>query len=290
MNRVWIWLLGVALVLCGCAGGGGGGGTASVTGTVLWIPTNGAPNPAATVQIGSRAVLTNLVDGSFVQTAPVGTNSLLVSYTPPAGTPVTFTFHVPAVASNSDVGQLVIGPEKVTIRGRIISSETGLPVVGAHVTFGGQFGLSGSDGTFSLSEVGFSSSALANFLTLTGRVTATGFLPVTFGASSGPVSGVVQVGDLAMPPQSSDVPPTLPGNLSGRILPSGSAATTIVRVFDTGGTPLRQFTVGSSGQFAFWLPAGTYTLRATNGALTSGDVTVTITSVDTPIVRDLTLS
>lgn len=289
--KIWLLvLIAFVLVILGCGGGGGAVTSYTVTGTVIWLPTNDIPNPAAATQIGAAARATSLVDGSFVQPAPAGSASMLVSYVPPAETPVAFTFRFPAVTGNTDLGQLVLGPEKTTVTGRVLAADTGSPISGVQVFFGGQYAVSNSLGVFNILDVGYSSSALANFFTITGRTSATGYLPVTFGPSTAAVAGVVDVGDLQLPPTSTDTPPGIPGNLFGTVGPAGSAPGTVVRVFSTGASPIRQFTVGSDRKYAFWLAAGTYTIRATNGSLSSGDVSVTVASVDVPVTRDLTLN
>src|SRR5688572_10897098 len=121
--RYLLCLLVLLIALTGCGGGGGGntgGGTgATITGRVLRVDTGGATNPPASVQVGSRSTLTSVVDGSFSLAVPPGTTSVLVDTQSSLGV---FTFTFPAASGTQDVGDLWVGPEKVTLSGRVLDS------------------------------------------------------------------------------------------------------------------------------------------------------------------------
>lgn len=282
----------VALVLIVACGGGGGSVVPSVTlsGTVLWLPAGGAPNPGATVQVGNKFVLTNTSDGSFSLAVPRGTSSITVAYTPPAGAPVSFLFEFPAAQQNTDIGDLVIGPSKVVVTGRVVSAADNSAVPAAAVSFAGRSATSNAQGVFNLSDVAYDPNSLTAFLGLEGRASKTGFFPATFNPSSGATNSVVNVGDAVLPVDSGSDPPSLPGNLVGTVRPQNLAAGTLVKVF-SGNTQVRQATLSADGQFAFWLAAGTYTItynNPTNGTA-AADKSVSVSQGNTIVRADATL-
>lgn len=294
MKNLLLLIVGVlfASLLASCGGGGGGGGQAfvSVTGTVLWLPTAAAPSPSALVQIGGNSVSTNAGDGSFVLSAPTGATSVVVLYQSSASAVYSFRFEFPALTENNDLGELVIGPEKVAVVGNVYSSADGSPVRGAKVTFGGRIGLTDSTGRFSLADVAYDSNNVAQFLALEGRASADGFFSRTFYPTTPAVSNVVTIDDVLLPSDSGTDPPALPANIEGFVSPSASAAGTVVTLLQAG-VPVRRFTVGTSRYYGFWVVPGTYTLafaNPTNG-LSAPDETVVLAATNQIVRRDVTL-
>lgn len=293
MNRLLILLTLLAAFALGCGGGGGGtggGGSTVITGRVVWLPTGSAPSPSATVQIGSRSVPSDPSDGSFQLSIDPGATQVTVVYSPPGGATVSFTFTVPALTADTDLGDLWIGPEKVTVVGKVLSAADGAPVSGALVRFGGQTGLSGADGSFSLSPVAYSKDDLGVFLGIEGQASRPGFLAGSFLAQSEAVGGVVDVGEVLLTPESSNEPPGLPTNLFGRVFPAEDAPGTVITLLQ-GGNPIRQATVGSDQRYRFWAEPGTYTLRFANpnNGKSAPDRQVTLNSPDDQVEVDVTL-
>lgn len=288
MKHLFIFFA-LMLTLVGCGGGGGGAAiTYTVTGVVKWLPTNAPPNPSATVISSLASVATNASDGSFVISAPSGTTSLLVTFTPVGQAPIAFTFRFAALAGNTDLGELFLANQKVSLRGRVVASDTGGGISGARISFAGQQVLTDSSGNYDLLDVAYDPAALANFQSITGRASANAYLAATFGAASAPVGGVVAMDDIALIPQSSDTPPGVPGNIYGSVTPAVSAVgTTVVLYFNA--IPVRQFTVGTDRQYYFWVLPGTYSLRATQGSLTVPDTAVTLSFIQAPVKKDLVL-
>lgn len=286
-----------ACLLIGCGGGGGGGGstgggqTRTLVGRVLWVPTGAPTNPASTVQVGSVTATTNLNDGSFEIAAPEAAADVVVVFRPtPGATPVVFTFPIPAGTGITDVGDLWIGPETVVVVGRVVSTVDDSGVANADVSFAGRTVKTSVDGTWTLQGIAYSSTDLASFLGIQGRVTKAGFNATLFFPSQGAIGGVVTIPDIRMSPESDPNPPPTPHNLWGTVSPAQLAPGTIVQLRENGQT-VRQFTVGSDGRYFFWVVAGNYVIRASNpgNGTSAADQSVSLPTNDTVIRKDVAL-
>lgn len=290
VKRLLLIVLAVFL-LAGCGGGGGGTGggggptTVTIFGRVIWIVNGGSPSPAATVRIGTASTTTNAADGGFTLDVPSGATSLTVSTTV-GGVPIIRTFAFPAAAASTDVGDLFIGPEEVSVTGRAVSSASGSGIAGAKVTLGGRSATAGADGRFTISGVAYSSTSLAVFLGLQGVASATSYFNGFFAPPASAVGGVVAVGDVPLVPTGGITPPPLPANLSVTVAPSGSGS--VVEVL-SGAVVIRTQTADSAGKASFWLPVGTYTVRAAKAAQ-SGSSPVTIITTNSQTSINVTLS
>lgn len=277
-----------ALVILACGGGGGGGGggqTATISGRVLSVVTGGATSPRSTVTVGSTTITTQ-TDGSFEIVAPQGTSSLLVDTLSAWGT---FTFTFPGASGTVDVGDLFVGPQKVTLKGKVISSATDLPIEGAAVSFAGRHGETGADGKFSLANVAYNSASQTVFWGIAGDVKALNFFATQFSAQPHvSVLGVVTVDDIRMTPADDINPPPTPFNIWGRVSPTASGPGSIATLKESG-VPVRIYNVGSDSFYRFWVPPGSYTIEVVNGALT-GSATATLTTTNEKIRRDVTLN
>lgn len=265
----------LTLGLVGCGGGGGGSQPkATVVGRVLNVETGGPPNPQASIQSGASSVLTSISDGSFQLSVNQGTASLTVDTRTVAFGVWTFT--IPSATGVTDVGDLWVGPERVTLRGIVRNAATEAPVAGAGVTFGGRSGVTNANGEFNLTEVAYSSSTQTAFWGITGGVTATGFFRTEFSAQPNVASGgVVDVGVISLTATSDPNPPGPPFNLWGTVSAPGGPSGAVVRLF-LGGTEVRVFNVGSDGRYQFFIAPGTYTIRASKGSSTAPDISVTL--------------
>lgn len=286
MRNVWLFVL--LLIIAGCGGGGGtgGGAIAQLVGRVLWVESNSATSPAASVTSGSSATTTDLVDGSFVLTVTPGTTSVTVSYSD-GGPPVVFTFNFPAASGTVDLGDLYIGPETVTVHGTVTDSSTGNPLAGATVKLAGRTATTAANGEFNLLNVAYSSASPAAFGDLVGEVSLVNYVTRQFSPPIIEIGGVVEVGTLQITPESVDDPPPAPANLTGTILPVIDGAGATVELLD-GLTVVRTTTADGAGQYRIWAPAGSYTLKATNGPKT-GSVPVTISSPNVQQVVNVTI-
>lgn len=283
MNRIAGFLaLFVALaLLAGCGGGGGGGssgGGGAVVGRVLNIETGGPLSPGATVQAGSNTTTTSVADGSFIVSAPAGTSSVLVDTHALFGV---WTFSVPPVSGTVDAGDLWVGPQKVTLTGRVVSSTNGQPISGATVTFAGRTGTTNAQGIFSLANVAYSNLTQTAFWGVAGTAVADQFFSTTFSAAPSVAdNGVVTVNDVVLTPLSDPNPPDGPYNIIGRVTPSASASGTVVTLEDSGGNPVRVVNVDSTGNYTFWVAPGNYTITYQNGSLSATSQPVTLNSPD----------
>lgn len=279
----------VLLVLFGCGGGGGGGGSsnATVTGRVIQVETGAAPNPAASVQMDAGSVLTDASDGSFQVTTPTGSTTITVdSQTPTTGV---WVFTVPPVTGVTDVGDLWIGPDRITLTGTVRNSADSAPLANAFVTFGGRTGLTDASGVFTLLEVAYSAANQAAFWGIPGSARATGFFKSDFSAAPNlPVAGVVNVGDIFLVPTSDPNPPGVPFNIWGQIAASGGPSGSIVRLKQNG-SDVRVFNVGPDGRYFFFVTPGDYVISASKGASTAPDVPVTLTQPTEVIRRDISI-
>lgn len=278
------------LLLVGCGGGGsgGGGGSTSIVGRVINVVTGAAPNPASSVQVGSSSVLTSTVDGSFTLGVPSGTSAASVD-TQGSGFGV-WNFSFPPASGVSDIGDLWVGPQQVTVTGIVRNSTNNAPVQGSLVSFAGRRGSTGVDGRFTLTNVAYANSTQAAFWGIVGKVQTTGFFATDWSALGHLAnSGVVDVGDILITPLSDPNPPGTPFNIWGQITVAGGPSGTIVRLRQ-GTTDIRVFNVGSDGRYLFFVSPGSYTINATKGTLTAPDQSVTLTQPNEVIRRDFTLN
>ncbi len=283
------------LALAGCGGGGGGGtsgggSTFGVNGRVIWIGTGGPPNPSATIQSGSASTTTNPADGSFSLDAPSGATELTVLFQPDAGDPVAFRFAFPASTEDIDVGDLFIGPSKVNVVGRVVDSNGTAPIAGARVTLAGRSATTATDGTFTLVDVAYDPDAISAFGALEGRAFASGYFPRAFSPIEVPSGGVSSVGDVFLTADSGSDPPPLPQTIFGTVGPANLAPGTVVELL-TGAIVVRRMTVNVSGEYGFWVPPGTYTVRfqnPTNGT-SAPDQAATLATLTDTARRDATL-
>ncbi|MDI9637321.1 carboxypeptidase-like regulatory domain-containing protein [Kamptonema cortianum] len=289
MSRFALFLLLLASCfgLTSCGGGGGGSSTiVNVVGQILWIETGSGTNPASTVRIGDVAAQTALSDGFFSMNVPTGATSLTVTFTPTGGSPIVRVFTFPAVTADTDLGELYIGPSEVTIVGRLLDSTNSNPVNAAIAKIAGRSAVSGTDGRFAITGVAYSSTTQSVFFGLQGVATKATYFPGFFSPPSAAIGGVVDVGDVAMIPEGDNNPPPLPFNMTGVVSPNGFNATVEIL---SGPTVIRTGTADGFGKFTFWLPAGSYTVRATKGAQ-SGQSSFTVTNVNQVVTANVTLN
>lgn len=276
-------------ILIGCGGGGGGGAvTTNVLGAILWIETGAPTNPATTVRVGDFSAPTDLGTGGFSVTALIGATSLTATYAPAAGTPIVRTFSFPALTGSTDVGDLYIGPEEVSVAGRLVDSAAGNAIPNGRVSLAGRSATAGADGRFIIPGVAYSSTNLTVFLGLQGTAQATGFFTTSFSPPSGAVGGLVDVGDIVMVVEGGSTPPPLPFNLTGSVLPANLGPGARVEVL-SGATPIRTQFANGTGNFSFWVPVGSYTIRATQGAAT-GSSPVNIVNVNQTVTVNVTVN
>lgn len=282
----WIALLIGIVVIAACGGGGGGGGaaTATLVGRVLSIETAGGTVPASSVQVGTASVLTN-ADGTFQLNVPAGTTSVLIDTRSTWGT---FTYAFPAASGTTELGDLWVGPGKVQVRGRVVSSATGQPIEAAVVNFAGRSAATNANGQFTLSNVAYSQATLTAFWGIVGNANRTGFFRTDWTAAPNQaIAGVVTVGDILMTPSDDINPPPLPYNLWGRVSPTAQAPGTIVTLKEAG-VAIRITTVNDDSSYFFWAGPGTYTIEFQKGTLTA-NATATINTPDEVVRRDVTL-
>ena len=245
--------LGLVLLLAGCGGGGGGvtanTGNATLTGRVLDVNTGGAANPAASVQVGSSSTLTDVTTGAFALSVPALTTSALVS--PQNGDP-TYTFTFSAASGTQDLGDLWVGPSKVTVKGTVLDASTNAAISGATVSFAGVQGTTDSSGNFSLPGVAYSTTNQAAFWGIPGTVLATNYFSGHFYTSPNVADGSnnVAVGTILLSPSNSNNPPGSPYDINGRVLPIGGSNGTLVTLMQ-GSTTVRTFNVGADGAYQF---------------------------------------
>lgn len=275
----------VVLVIGACGGGGGSVSTppATLVGRVLNVTTGGPVSPSATIQVGN-ATTTTRTDGSFQLNVPAGTTEIAVV---PTGFAV-FRFTIPAANGTQDVGDLWVGPEQVTVTGRVLNASNQAPIAGADVSFAGRTALTNPQGTFRLTGVAYSSAALTAFWGIRGTARASDFFPSDWNTQPNVAqNGTVTVADVLLAPEGSDNPPPPPHNVWGRIAPSADAPGSRATLKQSG-TAVRTYNVGTDGNYYFWVVPGTYTVEVTKDSRTA-TVDVTLTATNEVVRRDVTL-
>lgn len=291
--KAFLWFLAAVVLLVGCGGGGGGGGGSTgggtkvaLSGRVIWIETGSGPNPPATVRAGSTSTQSDVLDGFFELQADTGVTTVTITFVPTGGSAVVRTFTFPGLTSDTDLGDLYIGPQVVTLNGRVIDVSNNQPISGATVTIAGRSAKTNAAGNFSVANVAYSASNPAVFLGLEGTVTATGFFNRNFNPPTLATGGIVQVGTVSLTPEGSDDPPPPPYDVQGTVTPAAKGANATV-VAKQGASVIRRATADLNGRFTLWLPVGTYTIEATSG---SDKGTATITVTDTNVIKTINVS
>lgn len=275
------------LTFLGCGGGGGTSATATFVGRVFNVATGGPTNPQSSVSAGGSSVLTSSTDGSFQLPASSGATTIVVDSN--SGSLGIWQFSVPAASGVTDVGDLWIGPQRVTVRGVVRDSTTGNAVAGAIVTFAGRTAISSGTGQFDLLEVAYSDATQTAFWGIVGTVRASGYFSTDFSTQPNLANaGVVNVGDLLITPTSDPNPPGPPYNIWGLVSAAGGPQGAIVRL-KQGGNDVRVFNVGPDGRYLFFAQPGTYTISASKGAQSAPDQQVTLTQPNEVIRRDFQL-
>ncbi|HZH99146.1 MAG TPA: hypothetical protein VEX38_09265, partial [Fimbriimonadaceae bacterium] len=200
----YLILLPALLIMAACGGGGGGsvGGadTARLVGRVLNVETGAALNPAASVQVGNASTLTSTQDGSFGLSAPAGSTNVVVDTRNAFGT---WNFTIPPLTGTLDAGDLWVGPQRVTLRGRVLDASNNQPIANAVVSFAGRTGRTTADGRFALAEVAYSNATQTAFWGIRGSVTANSYFRTDFSAQPNTaVNGSVTVNDILLTPTS----------------------------------------------------------------------------------------
>lgn len=290
LRQFLLWFCVVAAMLISGCGGGGGGGSVTLTGLVRLVSNGGAPVNPASVQAGNSSVLT-ASDGSFSVLAGRGTAFVLVTYTPTgSATPVTFRFDFPAAQVNTDLGDLFIGPTKISATGKVVTTTDGSGVSGATILLGGRSGLSGTDGTFTISDVAYDPASPGGFFSLEGRAGKAGFFTRVFNPESEPVGGSAALGDIPLQPDTGDQPPSTPQTIAGNVRPLNLADGAIVELLQ-GTTVVRRQTVSTTATYGFWVPVGAYTVKVYRPAAPTNANTypVTLTAPTQVVKQDVTV-
>jgi len=282
----WSLMIAVAVIALGCGGGAGSGGGVRVDGRVLSVTTGGPPNPQATAQIGSASSLTGADDGVFVLNVAQGANQLIVTH------PIfpTFVFDFPPVTATTSLGDFWIGPETVSIQGRVVNSQDSAPISGALVQFAGKRAVTAGDGTFSLTGVAYDSQNDFVFIGIFGTASKSGFLTAQFNVVNQPVNGVITIPDILLAPESDPNPPGPPYNLWGVVTVQGGSPVGVIATLLQGGAPVRVFNVGANGRYQFWAEPGSYTIRFEKSGYQTVEIPVVgFDSPDDVIRNDVTL-
>lgn len=286
MKRLFGAAAGIVLLALGaCSGGGGAGETRQVSGRVLSVSTGGPVDPAATVQIGSRTDRTD-ADGLFSLRAALGATVATVASAFP-----TFTFTFPPISADTDLGDLWVGPEAVTVVGTVVESTTSLPLPDVAIRFAGKRALTNSLGQFTLTEVAYDPGADFVFFGIFGSAEKSGYLRSEFSANTPPIGGVVTIPLINLAPLSDPTPPPPPGNLYGTVTlqGGGNSSGTIVTVLQ-GGNPVRQQTLGDDQKYRFWVVPSDYTIRFERSGFQTLEIQITgFTNSDQSFKNDVTL-
>ncbi len=281
----------VSGTVAGCGGGSGGstgttgttGGT-RLTGRVLSIVTGGPLLPAPGVQSGGNRVSAG-PDGAFLLASNAGAVDLLVD-TAAFGV-LTFPANA-ASGATTDVGDLFVGPERITVSGTVRDATSGAGLAGTAVNFGGRRAVTGADGAFSLAGVAYSSASTAGFFGLVGNARKDGYVAVQFTAGNNlPSGGAVNLGDVLLSPNSDPNPPGLPFTIFGSVTPAALASGAIVHLRDASGAEVRRYTVGADGQYRFFVAPGAYAVSAESGARAAGPFSVTLATTTDVVRRDV---
>jgi hypothetical protein len=292
MRRFWMGFLALGLLLGGCGGSGpGSGGTnTTVLGTVYDSATGDLEVQGAIVAIGGVTGTTTTVDqasatrpvGSFALSGvPTGATTALV--TAPGQAPQTIAFQ-PAIGPGTNAGlslYLNIGQ----LRGRVLGPD-GRPAAGAFVYVQAETAVdprqTALDGSFLIENVPIGSATITAILG-----PAAGSKTVTVG------KGLLEAGDLTLVDDPNPNPVGLPRTIFGKvtIAATGEPAGNVDVLLSVGGVQVEQVKTSTAGDYAFYVPVGTYGIRATvpGGAYQDATATIDVTNPSVPKVANLSL-
>ena len=292
--RIWtgVWALAVAVIVAtGCGGGGGGtgttGGTTQVlTGRVLDVVSTGPVTPVATVSVATgESTTTSTSDGFFLLDVPITAAAANVA----TGSYGTWTFAFPPSATDLDLGDLWVGPQKVILTGTVKDSVTNDPIPNALVAFAGRSARTNGSGVFSLADVAYSNTSQTGFWSIEGRVQSDGYFANGFTANGKVASaGTVSVGTILLVSSGTGTPPGGPYNVYGIARKAGAGVAATIDIFK-GATEVRQVTAAADGRYYVWLPVGTYQLKPTFSGTTGPNVSVNITQSNQILNQDLAI-
>ena len=288
--------LALLFLVAGCGGGGGktdSGATrfATVLGIVKDSLLGDRGVSGATINLGGVSGNTATTDqaaasggalevGQFsLKFVPVGTNTAKVTL--PGGEVQNIAFYPPIGAgTNADV-EIVVNIGQV--RGTILGSD-GKPLRDASIF------LTADGPTDSVSSLADGSFLIQNVLPGTVELTA------VFGTQSATKTltvgkGVTDVGSITLVNDTNTAPPGSPRTLFGTITlaPGGEKVAGTTLVLFRNGIQYETATTGASGVYQFYVPIGTYTLRALRDTFLDQEVAVTVADANKPVQTDMTL-
>jgi len=237
------------------------------------VVSTGPVSPVATINVATgESTTTSASDGFFLVDVPVTTAAANVV----TGSYGTWTFTFPPSASDLDLGDLWVGPQKIVLSGTVKDSATNLPVSNALVAFGGRSARTNGAGVFSLADVAYSTASQTGFWSIEGRVQADGYFANGFTANGKvAAAGTVNVGTVQLVASGSSTPPGGPYNVYGIARAAGIGVPATIDIFK-GATEVRQVTASADGRYYVWLPVGTYQLKPTFSGSTGPNAAVTV--------------
>lgn len=260
---------------CGGGGGGGGGNTSNrVRGIVLDSTAGDLPVEGASVTIGGVTVLTRTRDnadannnvGTFSMTN-IPNGSSVATITPVGQSPQTVAFE-PSITSG-DNGELELFINIGQVRGRVLLPN-GQPATNAFVTVAatGETKSVNANGTFLISLV-----PVGETQVFAVQGTASGSKTTNVN------TGLTEIGDVVLVDDPNPNPPGLPYTIGGTVTVTGvgTPAGTQMILFRNG-VQIEATVTDSSGFYGFYVPPGTYSIRAIRGGfqeVNSGDVNLT---------------
>jgi hypothetical protein len=267
------------LVLAGCGGGGGGGGGTGTTvaGRILDSARNDQPVASAVVEIGGATTTTG-TDGAFtLRGARVGSSTATVRA--PGVDAQTIALPTPVTEGSNGPFDLIINIGQ--IRGRVLTAQN-QPASGALVTViaTGDNVTTGADGTFQIEDLPAVETEVTAVL---GTASATKTVTIA--------NGVTEAGDLTLVNDPNPNPPGQPNTIVGTVRSAVSNATlanVVVQLLQNGVERERTAT-DAAGNYGFYVPVGTYVLRASGTGVSTVEGTATVTNPAQPVRLDFTL-
>lgn len=260
---------------CGGGGGGGGGSSTTATGTVLDSAQNDQPVADARVEIGGASTTTG-ANGTFtLGGSRVGATTATV--TAPGGEAQIIALSTPITSGSNGPFELIINIGQ--LRGRVLAPG-GQPANGALVTViaTGDNVTTGPDGVFQIDNLPATTTDVTAVLAIASVTTA-----VTIG------NGVTEIGDLLLVNDPNPNPPGLPRTIDGTVRAGGVLSPNATVLLLQNGVERERTVTDATGSYSFYVPVGTYVVRATIDGLGTADFAVTVTNTAQPVRQDFAL-